>query len=161
MPAFEIRPIRPEDDPDVARIIREVMTEFGAVGPGYSIGDPEVEAMSRHYASAGSAFFVAETEQGVVGCAGIAALAGGDPGVCELRKMYVRPAGRGLGIGRALLDHCLRAATAHGYRRCYLETLDHMAQAQKLYEAFGFQRLESALGCTGHDRCDRYYAKEL
>ncbi|MEQ8762756.1 MAG: GNAT family N-acetyltransferase [Planctomycetota bacterium] len=161
MPGFEIRRISADDDPMVARIIRDVMTEFDAVGPGYSFVDPEVDAMSKHYAGPGSAFFVAETDDGVVGCAGIARLVGGEPDVCELRKMYVLPAGRGLGAGRALLEHSLRAATEHGYRLCYLETLGHMKQAQKLYESYGFERLEQPMGNTGHNSCDRYYAKRL
>ncbi len=46
---YKIRPIRPEDNPAVAQIIRQVMTEFGAVGCGFSIEDDEVDSMFEAY----------------------------------------------------------------------------------------------------------------
>ncbi len=161
MQPIEIRPIRPSDDPRVTRIIRDVMTEFGATGPGYSFVDPEVEAMSQAYPGDGAHYFVAVEAGRLLGGAGVAPLEGGTPKQCELRKMYVVTEGRGKGIGKALLEACLEAATEFGYRTCYLETLDHMSQAQKLYESFGFERLEAALGQTGHTGCNRFYAKTL
>ena len=69
-------PIRPEDNPAVARIIRTVMTEYGAVGPGYSIEDPEVDAMFETYDHPRALFLVLENNKGEpVGCGGIAPLA--------------------------------------------------------------------------------------
>ena len=52
---YLIRPIRPADDASVAAIIRAVMPEFGADGPGFAIHDPEVDHMSDAYARPGSA----------------------------------------------------------------------------------------------------------
>ena len=79
MKAFQIRPIKPEDDPQVANIIRTVMTEYGCVGEGYSIHDPEVDYMYKAYDNAESAFYVIENETNkkVLGCAGIAPLKNG------------------------------------------------------------------------------------
>jgi putative acetyltransferase len=57
---LRFRPIRPEDDPAVAAIIRSVMTEFGASGPGFAIHDPEVHAMNAAYSSPRAAYFVVE-----------------------------------------------------------------------------------------------------
>jgi len=88
-------------------------------------------------------------------------LAGGEEGVCELRKMYFLPAARGLGAGKALLARCIEEARARGYRRMYLETLTGMDAAQRLYERFGFTKLAAPLGATGHFGCDRWYALEL
>jgi putative acetyltransferase len=103
-----------------------------------------------------------EDERGrVVGGGGIAALEGGDAGVCELRKMYFLPEARGKGVGEALLRHCLAVAANLGYRRCYLETLTGMEGAMKLYAKVGFQPLCAPLGRTGHGGCDRWYAREL
>ena len=80
------RPIQPQDDAAVAAIIRAVMPEFGADGPGFALHDPEVDHMSRAYAAPGAAYFVVVDEGGkAVGGGGIAALEGGEPGVCELR----------------------------------------------------------------------------
>lgn len=156
-----IRPIRATDDAAVAAIIREVTASFGATGPRYSSSDPEVGAMSAAYDGARSACFVLEQGGRVLGCGGIAPLAGGEPDVCELRKMYLLPEARGRGLGERMLRHCLEAARAHGYRRCYLETLSGMETAQKLYLKTGFVRLAGPLGMTGHSGCNRHYLLEL
>ncbi|HJU40797.1 MAG TPA: GNAT family N-acetyltransferase [Tahibacter sp.] len=159
--SFALRPIRPDDDAAIAAIIRTVMPEFGADGPGFAIHDAEVDHMARAYAAPGAAYFVVERDGVVEGGGGVAALDGGEPGVCELRKMYFLPSLRGLGAGRALIARCLDAARALGYRRCYLETLAGMHGAQRLYEATGFQRIAAPMGGTGHFSCDRYYLKSL
>ncbi len=142
-------------------IIREVMASFSAQGPGYSTEDAEIEAMSAHYSGPRSAFFVVEENGRVQGGGGIGPLAGAEPEVCELRKMYFLPALRGRGIGHRLLALCLAAARERSYRRCYLETLSGMDAAQKLYVKAGFKPQCGPLGNTGHSGCDRYYLLAL
>ena len=158
---ISLRPITAADDAAMAGVIRAVMPEFGASGPGFALSDPEVDHLSRAYSAPRSAYFVLERAGRVVGGGGIAPLAGGDPDVCELRKMYFLAEVRGLGQGRRMLQHCLAAARQLGYKRCYLETLTGMDAAQRLYAEAGFQRLCSPLGATGHFACDRYYALDL
>jgi putative acetyltransferase len=158
---FTIRPIEPRDDAAVATIIREVMPEFGADGPGFAIHDPEVGAMCAAYARPRAAYFVVELDGRVQGGGGIAPLDGGDETICELRKMYFLPGLRGLGAGRALIAGCLDVARAIGFRCCYLETLTGMDAAQSRYLASGFRRIEHALGATGHHGCNRFYLREL
>jgi len=138
-----IRPTTPGDDAVIAAVIREVMPEFGAGGAGFAINDPEVDWMHRAYSAPRSAYFVVEVDGAVIGGAGVAPLQGGDADTCELRKMYVLPAGRGLGAGAALMARCLEAARGFGYRRCYLETLHGMDAAMKLYERSGFRRIDA------------------
>lgn len=156
-----IRPIRADDDAAVAAIIREVMASFGATGPEYSSSDPEVGAMSAAYGGARSAYFVLDDGGRVTGCGGIAPLAGAESDVCELRKMYLLPAARGRGLGERMLHHCLDAARARGYQRCYLETLAGMEAAQPLYRKAGFRKLAGPLGSGGHSGCNRHYLLEL
>ena len=160
-PAFHIRPIKPLDDAAVAAIIRTVMPEFGADGPGFAIHDAEVATMSTAYATPGRAYFVVERNGVVEGGGGIAELEGSDPGLCELRKMYFLPSLRGLGAGTALMQRCLDAARMIGYRRCYIETLTGMDAAQALYLKSGFEPLRAPLGSTGHFACDRYFIRSL
>ena len=156
------RPIQPQDDAAVAAIIRQVMPEFGADGPGFTLHDPEVDHMSAAYSAPGAAYFVVVEEDGqVVGGAGVAALEGGEPGVCELRKMYFLRSARGKGMGEALLRHCLDAARKMSYRSCYLETLSGMDQAIRLYTKLGFEPLSSPLDRTSHCGCDHWFAREL
>jgi putative acetyltransferase len=158
---FRIRPITPADDAAVARIIRTVMPEFGAIGDGFAINDPEVDWMSRAYAEPRCSYFVIERDGEVLGGAGVAPLIGGDEDLCELRKMYFLPALRGLGAGTAMMERCLDAARAHGFRRCYLETLRGMDAAMKLYERSGFRRLPGPMGATGHGGCNAFYLLDL
>ncbi|UXI67094.1 GNAT family N-acetyltransferase [Tahibacter amnicola] len=160
-PAFHIRPIELRDNPAMARIIRQVMPEFGADGPGFAINDAEVDTMAQAYAIPGAAYFVVERDGEVLGGGGVAALIGGDADVCELRKMYFLPALRGLGAGKALINQCLDAARTLGYRRCYLETLTGMDAAQSLYRAMGFAQICAPMGGTGHFSCDRFFLRDL
>ena len=145
----------------VADIIRLVMTEFQAVGCGYSINDLEVDDMHTAYTREGSAFYVVELDARVLGCGGFAPLTGGDPDTCELRKMYFMAELRGLGAGTKLLKLCLEEAAKTGYRRCYLETKDDMKQAQRLYSGHGFKYLDQPMGHTGHTSCGTWMAREL
>ena len=159
--AFEIRPIEARDDAAVAAVIRSVMPEFGAIGEGFAINDPEVDWMSRAYDVPRAAYFVVESDGVVLGGGGIAQLERGDGDTCELRKMYFLPGLRGLGAGSALMEHCLASARAFGYRRCYLETLRGMDSAMKLYERSGFHRIGAPRGQTGHGGCNTFYLLEL
>lgn len=156
-----LRPIRAEDDAAVARIIRTVMPEFGASGPGFAINDPEVDGMSAAYSRPGCAYFVIEKDGRVVGGAGVAPLDGGDPSTCELRKMYFLPELRGRGMGIAIVRHCLRTAKELGFKTCYLETLTGMDAAKHLYKKVGFRPLGGPMGSTGHFSCDAFYALNL
>ena len=156
-----IRPIQPADDAAIAAIIRAVMPEFGAVGSGFAISDPEVDWMSRAYAAPRHAYFVVERDGVVRGGGGIAPLIGGDAGTCELRKMYFMPDVRGIGAGALLMSRCLDAARDAGFAQCYLETLTDMDAAQRLYERSGFRRIGGPMGATGHGGCNTFYLLEL
>ena len=159
--SLRIRAIEARDDADIARIIRTVMPEFGAVGCGFAINDPEVDWMSRAYAAARSAYFVVEDDGVVLGGGGVAPLAGGDGDTCELRKMYFLPQARGRGAGAALMERCLDAARGFGFRHCYLETLAGMEAAMKLYARSGFEPIAAPLGATGHGGCNTFYLRAL
>jgi len=161
MPEFTIRPILPADDETMASIIRTVMPEFGAIGSGFAINDPEVDWMSRAYAEPSCAYFVVTLDGVVMGGGGVAPLVGGDDDVCELRKMYFLPTVRGQGAGAAMMAECLAVARRIGFRQCYLETLRGMDAAMRLYERTGFQRIPVPLGATGHGGCNAFYLLDL
>lgn len=155
-----IRKIQPADNPSVAAIIREVMTEFGAVGDGFSIQDAEVDAMFEAYQDPRSVFYVLYEEQ-VIGCGGIARLAGGDEQTCELKKMYFQSQARGRGFGRVLGEMLVQDARRLEYRRVYIETLKTMQAANRLYQKLGFTEQSSGLGDTGHCGCDTFYVLDI
>lgn len=156
-----IRKIEKKDNIAAAQIVRAVMTEYGAVGEGYSIEDPEVDYFYEHYSKEGHAFFVIENEGALQGVAGIAPLKGGEAGVCELQKMYFLPALRGKGMGKVLLGKCIAEAQFMGYQQMYLETLASMVAANGLYKKYGFEAQNNACGSTGHGGCDTYYIRTI
>ncbi len=162
---YTIRLVKSADAAAVAKLIRTVMPEFGASGPGYAIMDPEVDDMHASYTAhkkRAAYWVVVRTEDGaVVGGGGFAPLSGGDKRTCELRKMYLYPELRGLGIGRELLAMCQEVAAKAGFRTMYLETLANMKDAQALYERSGFSRIPRARGNTGHHGCGTYYERTL
>jgi putative acetyltransferase len=161
MDDFTIRKILPDDNSVVANIIRSVMTEFGAVGSGFSIEDPEVDTMYESYQMDRAEFYVVASGSRVLGVGGIAPLAGGESDTCELKKMYFLAETRGRGLGRRMVELLIDRARHHGYRQIYIETLRRMEAANHLYRKLGFQPLPANLGATGHCGCDLFYAMDL
>ncbi len=159
--SFDIRPIEARDEKRVAEIIRTVLKEFNADRPGCAWEDPEVDAMHAAYALDDSVYLVVEIGGRVVGGAGIAPHECELPNTCELQKMYLLPEARGVGIGRLLLVELMQRAMEIGYHNCYLETLDRMDQAVRLYEQSGFHKMDGPLGSTGHTICEAWYLRRL
>jgi len=156
-----IRAIRIEDNEAVAAIIRNVMTEFGCTAQGFAIHDPEVDRMFETYTQPRSAYYVVEHDGVVGGGSGLAPLKGGDADICELQKNYVLPEYRGYGYGGILFEKCMEAAKSFGYKRCYIETLEHMTTARAIYLRAGFTAIDKPMGSTGHFGCNCWYLKEL
>ncbi|MGK7391181.1 MAG: GNAT family N-acetyltransferase [Candidatus Cyclobacteriaceae bacterium M2_1C_046] len=158
---MKIREIGKEDNPQIAAIIREVMTEFGASGEGFSIHDAEVDEMYENYTTPKAAYFVVEDNDKILGGGGIAPLEGGDEEICELKKMYFLPEVRGKGMGREIIIRCLEAARSLGYKQCYIETVSQMAAANVLYQKAGFKKIPGPMGSTGHFGCTSFYLIDL
>ncbi|MCA9194832.1 MAG: GNAT family N-acetyltransferase [Planctomycetales bacterium] len=161
MEKLSIRKIIQSDNSAVSQIIRQVMTEFGAVGTGFSIQDPEVDCMFESHQSPVASFYVLESKQALLGCGGISPLVGGDETTCELKKMYFLPQARGRGAGRVLAELLVNDARRLGFQRVYIETLESMIAANQLYRKLGFRLLPSKLGNTGHCGCDTFYELPL
>lgn len=156
-----VRKIKKEDNPQIAAIIREVMTEFGASGEGFSIHDKEVDEMYESYTSPRAAYFVVENDNRILGGGGIAPLQGADEEICELKKMYFLPEVRGKGMGKEIMNTCLAEAKFMGYKKCYIETVSQMEAANKLYLRSGFNKIDKPMGSTGHFGCTSFYLRDL
>lgn len=156
-----IRPIQPEDNAAVAAGIREVYADYGCTGPGFSPTDPEMDDLHGAYSQAQHGYFVWEDAGTVLGGCGFGPHGPESEKVCELRKLYLHPSARGCGAGEQLMLHALEQASAQGYQRCYLETVQAMSEATSLYEKHGFKQLDAPLFGGGHHACDRWYAKAL
>ena len=159
--SYEIKQIKPEHDKKVCEIIKSVGKEYGAIGDGFGPSDQEVLAMSQHYNDKSSSqYLVAIIDGDVVGGSGVAAF-NGSTEICELRKLFLLPASRGMGLGKELTKKCLSLAQNMGYKQCYLDTLTSMKSAISLYEKLGFKHLNEPLEGTIHNACDVWMLKDL
>jgi putative acetyltransferase len=160
--AITIRPIAPSDAAALARVIRDTLSEFGAAKPGTAYYDASTDQLPALFAATPrSAYFVAERDGEVLGGGGIFPTAGLPADTVELVKLYLLPAARGLGVGKALIQQCLEAAHAAGYARVYLETTEELTQAIPLYEKLGFTYLDQALGDSGHFGCQLWMIRAV
>ena len=156
-----IRPIRPQDNANIARIIRSSLAEFGANHPGTVYYDETTDHLYELFREAGSIYFIAEKDGEVLGGAGIFPSLGLPDNTCELVKMYLKPETRGMGLGGQLISLCLHMAEAAGFTHVYIESMPELRKAVSIYEKFGFKHLEGPLGETGHYGCAIWMLKEL
>lgn len=158
---MKIRPILPQDNAVIKEIIQDAIMEHGAPKIGTAYSDKATQAMYEHFQAARKQYCVVEVNGEVIGGAGIAQLDNYDGNVCELQKMYFRPAARGKGYGKALMLHCLETAKSYKFDTIYLETMGNMYDAQGLYKHVGFELLDGPLGNTGHFSCPIQMIKTL
>ena len=105
----------------------------------------------------GVAFFVMRCDAIPAGCGGIKLV---DSAYGEIKRMYVRPQFRGLGLSKVLLNHLAKYATQHGVAVLRLETGIHQQEAIGLYESVGFQRI-APFGPYREDPVSLCYEKRL
>ncbi|MDI1255018.1 MAG: GNAT family N-acetyltransferase [Flavobacterium sp.] len=161
MGSIIIREIEAKDNQSVAALIRKVLIEHDVPKVGSAYADPQLDCMTETYAVPKAAYFVAELEGKIIGCAGIAPLENATENVCELQKMYFLAEGRGQGNGNKMIQKCIEAAKSFGYEKCYLETMPNMLAAQSLYKKSGFDYICSPMGNTGHNACPVWMLKDL
>ena len=156
-----IRPINESDNKPLAIILREVLIEMNIPKIGSAYEDPEIDNMYDSYKSSRSRYFVVEVNDQILGGAGINLLKDGDLDICELQKMYFHKSIRGRGIGDKMIELCLDFAIKSNFKKCYLETMPNMINAQKLYLKKGFNYIDGPLGDTGHNACPVWMIKTL
>jgi putative acetyltransferase len=107
-------------------------------------------------------FFVLRSDGTAAACGGVlfVAAAGNEPAYAEVKRMYVRPAFRGSGFGRAILRHLADHARGRGVHVLRLETGVHQVEAIGLYEATGFEPI-GPFGPYIDDPLSRYYEIRL
>jgi putative acetyltransferase len=152
--AVRIRPVLASDVPSVVTLVRETLAEFGLEFGAGSATDDALLRLPESYESSGGAFWVAVADD-LAGTCGVAPV---EPGVFELRKMYLSPAARGGGVGQRLLDECVSWTRSHGGRRLVLDTVEAMDRAIRFYERNGFVRDDAQIRGS---RCSRGYARDL
>ena len=138
---FRISPARGAAD---LAAVADLFAGYAASLPvdlGYQDFDGELAALPGKYAPPTGALFLARDPAGApLGCVGLRPLP--DEGCCEMKRLFLRPAARGLGLGRALTQAVIERARALGYRQLRLDTLASMTAAQALYGDMGFERID-------------------
>ncbi len=161
MDRAEIREIQPEDNLQVARVIRKVLEDLGVPKVGTAYADKALDHMFENYNVPKATYFVVEENGVILGCAGVAQLENYQGNVCELQKMYFLDEARGRGLGSRMIEVCLERAKYFGFEKCYLETMPYMEAAQRLYVSNGFTYLDRPMGNTGHYSCPVWMIRDL
>lgn len=151
MPTFITRE-RP-DTPEAIGLITELEAHLETLYPPESRHGFSVERLLAENV----AFFLARTDGLPAGCGGIKLV---DGAYGELKRMYVRPAFRGRGLAKTMLDHLEAYARAHGVDLLRLETGIYQEEAIRLYERSGFY-LIPPFGSYTVDPLSRFYEKRL
>jgi ribosomal protein S18 acetylase RimI-like enzyme len=134
---YTIMPAATEGDlQEIATLFRAYVGSLG-LDLGYQNFEVELASLPGNYASPKGLLLIARNTKGEsIGCIGLRPLA--EEGVCEMKRLYVSPSGRGLGLGKALVNLVLVEAKKIGYHEIRLDTLPNMAEAMSMYKKVGF-----------------------
>jgi len=139
-PAVELAPPEGADALDEVRtIFREYAAQLN-VDLCFQQFDEELATLPGEYAPPRGALLLARVDGELAGCCALRPLDAADyPNAAEMKRLYVRNAFRGFGLGRQLAEATLDAARQAGYACVLLDTLDDMEAARALYEELGFE----------------------
>lgn len=139
--SFRIRVVRSAADLEAAvRLFNAYACSIG-IDLGYQDFDKELATLPGKYATPGGELLLARDRNGApLGCVGLRPIA--PDGCCEMKRLYVAPEARGLGLGKALVAAVIAEAERIGYREMRLDTLPNMAEAISLYQRAGFRPIE-------------------
>jgi ribosomal protein S18 acetylase RimI-like enzyme len=127
------------DTPEALSIVRQLFTEYAAsleVSLCFQHFDEELAGLPGDYTRPAGGLLLGLDDSGPVGCVAFRSL---EPGVAEMKRLYVRPRVRGGGWGRRLAERVVSEAREAGYERMRLDTLPAMERAIGLYLGLGFR----------------------
>lgn len=132
-----ITAVTEEDYGEVKALLREYEAEIGAdlCFQGF---EEELETLRRVYGPPGGVFFLLRQEGWIAGCVALKDLGGG---VCEMKRLFLRPGFRGEGLGRRCAERIVQTAREMGYAAMRLDTLPAMHAAIVLYRSMGFRQI--------------------
>lgn len=137
--ALTLRPTRTEADLDAARRLFTAYAESLDFDLCFQDFEAELDGLPGDYAPPDGALLLAEVDGEPAGCVALRPI---EDGICEMKRLYVRPAFRHEGLGRTLARAILEKAQALGYDRMRLDTVRSMTTARHLYASLGFEESE-------------------
>ncbi|MGH6645724.1 GNAT family N-acetyltransferase [Aquabacterium sp.] len=124
----------------------DILAEYGAslgVDLAFQSFEGELADLAGSYSGADEVFLLATVDDAVAGCCALRALADVDvANACEMKRLYVRPAFRGFGLGRMLVETLMHRARESGFGTMFVDTLSDMEAARELYSSLGFEPTE-------------------
>lgn len=135
-----VRPAKSEADLDTARRLFAAYVDELDIPLDFQNVEDELEDLPGPYAAPEGAILLAEVEKEPVGVVALKPLP--ETGVCEMKRLYVRPENRRQGIGRRLGKAILKTARSLGYDTMRLDTIASMTPARSLYRSLGFEERE-------------------
>jgi GNAT superfamily N-acetyltransferase len=141
-PAIELRDASsPADMAAAADLFREYEASL-EVDLCFQNFDAEVAGLPGEYTAPGGQLVLAYVDGELAGCGAMRAIGDTDyANACEMKRVFVRPAFRGCGLGRALAQRLLDEGRRAGYSAMLLDTLDDMEAARELYATLGFEEI--------------------
>jgi len=138
---FDIRAVRSAIDLQATAELFEAYAASLPIDLGYQDFASELADLPGKYAPPRGELLLARGGDGrAIGCVGLRPIQ--LEGCCEMKRLYLSPGARRLGLGRALTEAVIEAARQRGYRELRLDTLPSMAAAIGLYEQLGFNRID-------------------
>ena len=134
----------PASDADL-QAVRDIFREYAdtlGIDLDFQDFESELAGLPGDYAAPRGALLLAEVEGAIAGCCALRPLDTADyPNASEMKRLYVRRAFRGFGLGRELAEAMLDRARQAGYACVLLDTLDDMESARALYTDLGFEEI--------------------
>lgn len=141
LPVTLLTPSLPHELDAVRTIFREYAESLG-VDLCFQDFETELADLPGEYAGPRGQLLLAEVDGAIAGCCALRPLDTADyPNAAEMKRLYVRKAFRGFGLGRELAEAALDAARQKGYACVLLDTLDEMESARALYADLGFEEI--------------------
>lgn len=130
--------VQGEHIPSVRGLFREYADslDFDLCFQGFT---EELAGLPGYYAPPEGRLLAVELKGRLIGCVGLRKI---EPGVCEMKRLYVKPEFRGRGLGRALAEAIIEEGREAGYQRMRLDTIVTMVDAVSLYQSLGFREIE-------------------